>query len=112
MPPMPPLRKPAGAPEARMPLEGKIDEVAKANPKGVEVRVTARDADGVTYVQPPRRPREIVQPLEVDGEGRVSRARVIDRATGDVGFVDYAGGYRQPAGVQHEYNPLDALKGD
>ena len=77
MPPMPPLRKPAGAPEARMPLEGKIDEVAKANPKGVEVRVTARDADGLTYVQPPRRPREIVQPLEVDGEGRVSRARVM-----------------------------------
>ena len=28
------------------------------------------------------RPKETVQPLEVDGEGRVSRARVIDCATG------------------------------
>jgi len=54
MPPMPPLRKPVPAPEVRTSLEGKVGEVAKANPTGVEVRVTARDADGVTYVQPPR----------------------------------------------------------
>jgi hypothetical protein len=60
MPPMPPLRKPVPAPEVRTSLEGKVGEVAKANPTGVEVRVTARDADGVTYVQPPRRPKEIV----------------------------------------------------
>ena len=111
MPPMPPLRKPVPAPEVRTSLEGKVGEVAKANPTGVEVRVTARDADGVTYVQPPRRPKEIVQALEVDGEGRVSRARVIDCATGEAGYVDYAEGYRQ-SGVVSDWNPLDASKRD
>jgi hypothetical protein len=98
MPPMPPLRKPVPTPEARTPLEGKVGEVAKANPTGVEVRVTARDVDGTTYVQPPRRPREIVHVLEVDAEGRPKRARHIDCASGEAGIVEYAGGYQQEPG--------------
>ena len=67
MPPVPPLRKAVPAPEARTPLEGKVGEVAKANPRGVEVRVTARDVGGTTWVAPPVRPREIV--LKWTGRG-------------------------------------------
>ena len=67
-PPLPP-KKPA--PSAVVPLGDKVAEVAKANPTGLEVRVTARSGDGTTYVDPPKRPTEIIQPLEVDEAGRV-----------------------------------------
>jgi hypothetical protein len=96
-------------PTAVVPLEGKVGEIAKANPRGVEVRVTARDADGTTYVEPPKRPKEIVQPLEVDGDGRVSRARIVDCSTGEAGIVEYRDGYCV-SGVVSDWNPMDGLR--
>lgn len=98
------------APNAVVPLGDKLAEVAKANPAGLEVRVTARSGDGVTYVDPPKRPTEIIQPLEVDDAGRVARARRIDCATGEVSLLEYQGGYRQPLGAQHEYDPMAGLR--
>jgi len=56
------------------------------------------------------------------GEDGVRRAMVEmyrrpDPQTGEpgsrtVGVVEFPGGYRRPAGAQHEYDPLDALKRD
>jgi hypothetical protein len=91
------------------PLSPKVAEVAKANPAGVEMRVIARDAEGVAWVEPPKPPREIVHVLEVDGQARPKLSRNIDCATGDVSFVEYAVGYRPQAGAVSDYNPLDAL---
>jgi hypothetical protein len=109
---MPPLRKPVPSPQARTPLEGKVGEVAKANPRGVEVRVTARDVDGTTWVAPPVRPREIVQVLEVDREGRPKLSRNVDCSTSEASLVEYQGGYRQSPGAISHYDPLAALKRD
>ena len=78
----PPLKPKKPAPSVGVPLGEKVAEVAKANPAGLEVRVTARSGDGTTYVDPPKRPTEIIQPLEVDEAGRVARARWIDCTTG------------------------------
>ena len=61
-PPLPP-KKPA--PSAVVPLGEKLAEVAKANPTGLEVRVTARSGDGTTYVDPPKRPTELFSRLRL-----------------------------------------------
>ena len=108
------------APSAVVRLGDKVAEVAKANPAGLEVRVTARSGDGTTYVDPPKRPTEIIQPrrvglrhvceLEVDEAGRVARARRIDCTTGAASIVEYHGGYRQAPGAQHEYDPMAGLR--
>jgi hypothetical protein len=58
------------------------------------------------------RPREIVEVLAVDAEGRPKRARVVDCATGEAGFADFQNGYRRGPGALSNYNPLDALKKD
>ena len=55
------------------------------------------------------RPREIVQVLEVDGQGRPKLAWVVDCGTGDAGIVEYRDGYRAPSGAVHEYDPLAGL---
>jgi hypothetical protein len=73
------------------------------------VRISTVREDDIPVVERVR-VREIVQPLEVDREGRVLRARHVDCATGDAGIVDYRNGYRQGAGVVSDYNPLDALR--
>ena len=104
-PPMPPKRKPKPDPELRMPLNGKIAEAAKANPASVEVRVSADAADGTTVIHR-RRPTEIIQPLEVDAEGRVSLARRIDCETGEQSVVEMVGGYRPQTGAVSDYSPI------
>ena len=53
----------------------------------------------------------MIEVLEVDSEGRPARARRIDCTTGEAGMIEFSGGYRQPAGVISNYNPLDGLKG-
>ena len=75
------------------------------------VRLSTIREDGVPMLERVR-PKEIVQVLEVDGDGRPKRARVVDCATGEAGFADYQNGYRQGPGVVSDYNPLDALKRD
>jgi hypothetical protein len=106
----PPLKPKKPAPSAVVPLGEKVAEVAKANPAGLEVRVTARSGDGTTYIDPPKRPTEIIQPLEVDEAGRVARARRIDCTTAEASVLEYQGGYRQAPGAQHEYDPMAGLR--
>ncbi len=91
-------------------VSSKIVEVAKANPTGVQVRVSATAADGTTYVDPPKRPTEIIQVLEVDREGRPKLLRRTDCSTGEAGLVECREGYRLPPSAQHEYNPMDGLR--
>ena len=50
--------------------------------------------------------------VEVNGEGQSKLARVRDRATNAVALVEMVGGYRQPGGAIHAYDPLDALGKD
>ena len=92
-------------------LSPKLAALAKANPAGVEVRVSARDG-ATTHVDPPRRPTELIEVLEVDGEGRPALARRIDCETGDRSIVEFDQGYRREGVVVSDYNPLDVLKRD
>ena len=104
-----PPAKPKPKPTVTVTVEPETAERVKARPESVRMS-TVREDD--IPVMERVRPREIVQPLEVDGEGRVSRARVVDCATGEAGIVDYRNGYRQGPGVVSDYNPVDALKRD
>jgi hypothetical protein len=92
-------------------LSPKLAALAKANPAGVEVRVSAREGT-ITHVDPPKRPTELIEVLEVDGEGRPALARRIDCETGERSIVEFDRGYRPAAGAVSDYNPLDALKRD
>ena len=73
------------------------------------VRVSAKAADDTIVVDRPRR-TELLEVLEVDAEGRPSLVRRVDCATGEVGMLEFAGGYRQPAGAVSAYDPLAALR--
>jgi hypothetical protein len=57
-----------------------------------------------------RKQTEIIHPLEVDGQGRVSLARRIDCETGEQSLVEFEGGYRPQPGAVSDYNPLAALR--
>jgi hypothetical protein len=89
-----------------VPVSEKLAEAAKANPNSVKVRVTARSADGVVVVDPPRSARivdeaeqQIRLAAQQRSEARVERERVDAEAWR----------YRPSAGVVHMYNPLDRL---
>lgn len=103
-----PLAKPKPKPTVTLEVSPATAERVRARPDSVRIS-TARE-DAVPVLERVR-PREIVQPLEVDEAGRVARARHVDCSTGNVSFVDYRYGYRQ-SGVVSDYHPLDALKRD
>ena len=97
----------AAKPRLVLPVSQETAERARARPESVRISTVREDAVPVLERV---RPREIVQPLEVDVNGRVARARVVDCATGEAGIVDYRNGYRQGPGVVSDYNPLDGLR--
>jgi hypothetical protein len=78
----------------------------------------------VTIIERPweKRPPSTTVVIEVDGQGRPKLAYGFDRETQSYGTVQYEGGYGPPtpntkaaemrAGAKHEYNPLDALRGN
>ena len=90
----------AAKPRLVLPVSQETAEMVRLRPESVRLS-TIRD-DGVPVLERVR-PREIVQPLEVDVNGRIARARVVDRATGEAGIVD-------GPGVVSDYNPLDGLR--
>jgi hypothetical protein len=104
-----PRAKPKPKPTVTLEVEPATAAQVQARPESVRL-VTMRDDDRQAVARV--RPKEIVEVLEVDAEGRPKRARVVDCSTDEAGFADYQNGYRQPAGAVHEYNPLDALKRD
>jgi hypothetical protein len=107
-----PPRKPRPKTAVVTELEGKIAEAARANPESVQVRVTARDpVEKVVVVDRPRR-GTVVNVTAVDGNGRPKAGIAYDRGTWQSGGVEFKDGYAQKACAQHEYNPLDAPKGD
>jgi hypothetical protein len=93
------------APEVRAKLDGPIAEVAKKNPERVEVRVTARGTDEEPAIISRPRRTEIIQPLEVDSEGRIARANRFDAATGLWNEIEFDGGYRVSE-IRHVYDPI------
>jgi hypothetical protein len=100
-------RREAAKPKIEVTVSPKLAEAVKAHPDSL--RVSAKAADDTVVVERAR-PKEIVEAIDVDREGRIARARHVDCATGDVSIVEYRGGYRLPPGAAHEYNPLDALR--
>jgi hypothetical protein len=58
----------------------------------------------------PARPTERLEILAVDDAGRPLRGMRQDLVTGERVEVEFVGGYRQPAGAIHVYEPLDGLK--
>jgi hypothetical protein len=97
----------AAKPKLVLPVSEETAERARARPESVRIS-TVRD-DAIPVLERVR-VREIVHPLEVDEAGRVSRARHVDCATGEVSIREYHNGYQASAGAQHEYNPLDGLR--
>jgi hypothetical protein len=104
----------AAAAEAAKPklvasLSEKMAEAIKANP--TSLRLSAKAEDETVVVDRPRR-SEVLEVLEVDAQGRPSLARRFDCATGETSELEFVGGYRQPSGAVHVYDPLAALKGN
>jgi hypothetical protein len=85
----------------------KMAEAIKHDPGSV--RISARAADETTVVDRPRR-TEVMEVVEVDREGRPSRVRRFDCASGETSVLEYVDGYRQPNGVVSVYDPLAALR--
>ena len=102
-----PPAKPKPKPTVMLEVEPATAAQVQARPESVRL-VTMRDDDMQAVAR--ARPKEIVHVLEVDAEGRPSRARVVDCATGTAGFVDYRDGYRQMPSVVSDWNPLDGLR--
>ena len=96
----------AAKPRLVLPVSQETAERVRARPDSVRISTVREDA--IPLVERVR-PREIVQVLEVDEAGRPKLARHVDCATGDVGMVEYRGGYRQ-SGVVSDYHPLDGLR--
>lgn len=97
----------AAKPRLVLPVSPETAERAQARPESVRISTVTEDAISVVERV---RPREIVQVLEVDAEGRPKLSRNVDCGTADVSLVEYRGGYRLPPGTQHEYNPMDGLR--
>ena len=71
------LAEEAAKPRLVLPVSQETAEMVRLRPESVRLS-TIRD-DGVPVLERVR-PREIVQPLEVDVNGRIARARVVDCA--------------------------------
>jgi hypothetical protein len=108
-----PPRKPRPKTAVVTELDGKIAEVARANPESVSVRVTAKTEEGVAVLDRPRR-SNVVDVIEVEN-GMPKLVKTYDAESGH-GVAEYNGGYgpsyHPKGGAVHSYNPLDALKGD
>jgi hypothetical protein len=97
----------AAKPKLEVAVTPKLAEAVRANPGSL--RLSARAADETVVIE--RAPvKEIVYPLDVDGQARVARARHIDCETGEVSILEYRDGYPQRGGAVSDYNPLDALR--
>jgi hypothetical protein len=113
-PKLPPLRpKPKTAVVTE--LEGKIAEVARANPGSVSVRVTAKTEENVVVADRPRR-GNVVDVIEVEN-GKPKLVRTYDAEAGGHGVAEFKDGYGpsyhpKGGGAVHQYNPLDALEKD
>ena len=99
----------AAKPKVVMTVEPKMAEAIVANPK--DVRLVAKGADDIPVVSRPR-PTEVIQviPDEPTVDGRLTRAWRTDCVTGERSVIEYVNGYRQPASVVHEYDPLAGLR--
>lgn len=99
----------AAKPKLVVSIPPPMAEAIKANP--TTLRVSARATDEVTVVDRPRRMEVIeVIPHEPTVDGRLTRAWRTDCVTGERSVIEYVNGYRQPAGVVHEYDPLAGLR--
>jgi hypothetical protein len=96
----------AAKPQLTLKVSTEAAERARARP---EVRFSTVRKDETVVIERAR-VTEIIQPLEVDGQARVARARHIDCATGEASIVEYRDGYRLPGGAVSDYNPLDGLR--
>jgi hypothetical protein len=97
----------AAKPKLEVVVTPKLAEAVKANPGSLRLSVKAADE---TVVIERARPTEIIEPIDVDGQACVARARRIDCATGEASIVEYRNGYRLPPGAVSDYNPLDGLR--
>ena len=93
----------AAKPKLQVVVTPKLAEAVKANPGSLRLSATA--ADQTTVIEHAR-VREIVQPLDVDGQARVARARHIDCATGEASIVEYRDGYPVRGGAISDYDPI------
>jgi thioredoxin-like negative regulator of GroEL len=97
----------AAKPKVTLDVSPKVVEAMRANPESVKIAVKAADE---TVLVERARLREVIEVVEVDGQGRPRLVRRMDCTTGDVGVMEMVGGYRPPSGVVHEYDPLMALR--
>jgi hypothetical protein len=85
-------------------------EVREAQERRSAGRAVRRQQEAEALAEEQRSgPDTSVEVLEVNGEGQPKLVRTRDRGTNAVGVVEMVGGYRQPSGAVHAYDPLDAL---
>lgn len=87
----------------------RLAEAARANPESV--RVVARGKDNEVIIERPRT-TELIEVTEVDAQGRPAKIRCYEAERGGWSMIEYRGGYREIQAVVHQYNPVDALKGN
>jgi hypothetical protein len=104
-------RKAAAAEAAKPKVVATVSEKMAAAIKHdpTSLRLSAKGADDTVVIDRPRR-TEVMEVVEVDREGRPSRVRRMECATGEVTVLDYVEGYRQPSVVTHVHDPMAALK--
>jgi hypothetical protein len=100
----------AAKPKIVATVSPKIAEAIKHDP--TSLRISARAADDTVVVDRPRRTEVIEVMDEPTVDGRLRRAWRTDCATGERSVIEFVGGYRQPPGAVHVYDPFAALKGN
>src|SRR5260370_26957014 len=104
-----PRAKPKPKPMLALEVSERSAVNARARPERVKVVTTGED--DVTHIDRPRR-TEMLEVLEVDGQGRPALAPRYDALTGERSLAEVNQGYRQGGGPKHEYNPFAALRKD
>jgi hypothetical protein len=98
----------AAKPKLEVVVTPKLAEAVKANPGSL--RLSTKAVDETVLIGERARVTEVIEPLDVDGQACVARARRFDCETGEVSIVEYRNGYRLPPGAVSDYHPLDGLR--
>jgi hypothetical protein len=106
-----PLPKAKPKPKPALSLDVSERTAANARARPEAVRVVTTGEDNTTFIDRPRR-TEVLEVLEVDGQGRPAVAQRYDALTGEWGTVEFEQGYRRPGGAVSDYDPMSRLRGD
>ena len=106
-----PLPKAKPKPKPALSLDVSERTAANARARPDAVRVVTTGEDNTTFIDRPRR-TEVLEVLEVDGQGRPALAQRYDALTGEWSVTEFDQGYRRPGSAVSDYDPMSRLRGD